>query len=148
MSLPNPIANTLCQSLSAALSAKSYEDALPHWKRLLAAVWAIMEPSERLAFLRAADSEQPFLTFKARWPELKDKTLENAAQAWGAVAIDIRLHGDEFERHFVGSVEKLLKQHRKPSDKQIPIMKRMYLDWKAAKEAGTDPGDITVMEDE
>lgn len=144
--VPQKVSDALLKGATAVVRASDRETYRRELKRLLSGVFAALPKEDRYSFLRAADPEAEggFLNYRKRWPELNDKVLEDAAFKWGAVAIWIRQGGDDFERGFVTTVEKVLQRHQKPSEKQIPIMKRMYLDWKAAQEAGS----VDVIEEE
>lgn len=97
--------------------------------RVMSLCWRMLPAPVRARFLRGIDVQEPFdfIDFEPRWPELADPELERAARHWSYVIRE--LAGKDLD--FAKSIVKLLRQSRKPTDKQAAWMKQLYRQWKS-----------------
>lgn len=130
--LPPHTADLLMDAVSRALTTDSEQEALRQSKRAVAALWRVLGPSERAAFVRTLDPENGyrFLEAKPKWPDLEDATLEAAARVWPLVRMEV----GKSDQDFANDVHTRLRwPNWTPSEKQREWMKRLYRQWKAGR---------------
>lgn len=97
--------------------------------RLLGMVWNMLPGPQRARFLSAATIDG-FVTFEPIWPEL-DRELNMAARYWPYVVRSLGEDPDsEKDRAFAGTITKLIRMRRKPSEKQAAWMRQLYRDYR------------------
>ena len=124
--------DTIVRAAAAIVGSEDRHTQRRAAKALLVTVWGLMPAHERRLFIQRTGlpPNYDFMTFEKRWPELDDPELESAARSWSYVSEGLSKN----DLGFAQSVAKLLRQRRKPSDKQIQWMKQLYKNWLTFKD--------------